>query len=429
MQVIDKYYQKAFRNPECPLLSPNGTQINLESLWFSANGGKIIPEQTVESQMSELNKQDKKIRVLVYLLDEDNQEQVFVKSKDIICPKCYEPCRFQIENYKIKLYDCINNHITDNINIIDFPNTQKINESNIICGICKDKNKGKSYNHEFFKCLTCFNNLCPLCRRNHDSNHNIINYEDKNYICQKHNDFFIKYCTNCKLNLCLHCQQEHSDHNTIFFGDLLPNMDKLKEQSSEIKALRDKIKKIMTQLNQLDKTMDIYNTFQDNILKNYNSNKRNYNMLQNIKEISLNDEIFEKIKDINKTKELRNNIFNIIDLSNMININVENMEEEKENLIQDENFKEFKDKSHLNNIIKSDKKEEEKPLKDIMDKMTIIYKIEKNQQKIKIFGDNFVENNKNNCYIVIDGKQKELCSELMLNENQKESNTLEIKLI
>ena len=104
--------------------------------------------------MSELNKQDKKIKVLVYLLNEDNQEQIFVKSKDIICPKCYEPYRFQIENYKIKLYDCINNHITDNINFIDFRNTQKINESNIICEICKDNNKGKSYNHEFYKCLT-----------------------------------------------------------------------------------------------------------------------------------------------------------------------------------------------------------------------------------------------------------------------------------
>ena len=78
-QIIDKYYQKVFRNPESPFLSPIGTQINIESLWFSANGGKIIPEQTVESQMSEFNKQDKKIKVLVYLLNEDNQEQIFVK--------------------------------------------------------------------------------------------------------------------------------------------------------------------------------------------------------------------------------------------------------------------------------------------------------------------------------------------------------------
>ena len=61
--------------------------------------------------------------------------------------------------------------------------------------------------------------------------------------------------------------------------------------------------------------------------------------------------------------------------------------------------------------------------------ITIIYKIEKNKDKIKLFGENFVSNNKDNCYIIIEGKKEKIFSELKLNKNQKENNKLEIKLI
>ena len=59
--------------------------------------------------------------------------------------------------------------------------------------------------------------------------------------------------------------------------------------------------------------------------------------------------------------------------------------------------------------------------------MTIIYNIDKNQEKLKIFDDNFVKNNKNNCYLLINGKKIDLCSEINIKEEQKEN--LEIKLI
>ena len=53
----------------------------------------------------------------------------------------------------------------------------------------------------------------------------------------------------------------------------------------------------------------------------------------------------------------------------------------------------------------------------------------KNKDEIKIFGTNFVENNKDNCYLLIDGKQCELCEFYKLKNNQKNKSTLEIKLI
>ena len=41
------------------------------------------------------------------------------KSNYIICPKCREICIYEIKDYKIKLYDCKNGHITDNIDLND----------------------------------------------------------------------------------------------------------------------------------------------------------------------------------------------------------------------------------------------------------------------------------------------------------------------
>ena len=42
--------------------------------------------------------------------------------------------------------------------------------------------------NEFYICKTCNKNICPLCKSNHDKNHKIINYDDKDYICEKHKD-------------------------------------------------------------------------------------------------------------------------------------------------------------------------------------------------------------------------------------------------
>ena len=171
-----------------------------------------------------MNKENNIIKIIVNQIDKEKDESVYVKSKDIICPTCNESCRIKIENYKIKLYDCINNHINI-INIKDFQNRQKINISNIICEQCNIKNKGNTYNNEFYKCLTCNKNICLLCKNKHESNHNLINYDQKNYICQKHNGFFNKYCSQCKCNLCFLCDEEHIDHETILFNNIIPKVN------------------------------------------------------------------------------------------------------------------------------------------------------------------------------------------------------------
>jgi len=56
--IINSYIQKSF-------LDPN-------SVYFLANGKQINPEQTVESQMNKLNKESKKMKILVYLIEGGN---------------------------------------------------------------------------------------------------------------------------------------------------------------------------------------------------------------------------------------------------------------------------------------------------------------------------------------------------------------------
>ena len=245
--IINKYLQKS-------LLDSN-------SVYFLANGKQINPEQTVGSQMNELNKKNKKMKVLVQVIEGGNTYvQVVSQSKNVICPRCKEPCRINLDEYHLKLFECINKHSTD-IKIKDFPETQKINTSKIICDKCHIKNKGNCPNDEFYKCLTCGQNLCLLCKPNHSSNHNIIKYDQKYYICEKHNEPFIKYCKHCNRNICYSCDDDHIGHETIFFGDIKPNIEKAKKElikiKSEIDKFNNKIQEIMKQLNDLSDIIKI----------------------------------------------------------------------------------------------------------------------------------------------------------------------------
>ena len=59
--------------------------------------------------------------------------------------------------------------------------------------------------------------------------------------------------------------------------------------------------------------------------------------------------------------------------------------------------------------------------------MTLIYEI--NEDPIRIFGEDFVERNKNNCYLLINGKERELCRELYKNEINPTNGIFNIILI
>ena len=84
--VINKFLQKSLLEPD--------------SVNFFVNGNVINPNESVERHMNNLDKEYKKMKILVTMAiqDDPNTEQVIIKSKDIICPQCKEPCRISIDN-------------------------------------------------------------------------------------------------------------------------------------------------------------------------------------------------------------------------------------------------------------------------------------------------------------------------------------------
>ena len=190
---------------------------DLNNVNFLYNGNQLNIELTIEQLASNLDKERKTLTILV------NEEKINItsnlkKSKNIICPNCYENIRMNIKNYKISLYDCKNKHRKHNILFNEFENTQYIDESKIKCEICKNADKSSSYKNKFFICLTCKINICPLCKSIHNKNHDIIDYEQKYFICNLHNENYISYCEDCKFDICLECEKNHKGHILISYG-------------------------------------------------------------------------------------------------------------------------------------------------------------------------------------------------------------------
>ena len=163
--------------------------------------------------------------VIVYNNFEANHEKKEIISREIICPKCKENCLIDFKNFKITFNKCKNNHNYNDILLNYFELTQTIDLKEIICEICKNNNKGDTHNNEFYICNNCNKNICPLCKSIHDKNHNIINFNDKNYICKKHNDIFNKFCKACNENICIFCEEEHKNHDIIDLSSIIIKKD------------------------------------------------------------------------------------------------------------------------------------------------------------------------------------------------------------
>ena len=121
--------------------------------------------------------------------------------------------------------------------------------------------------------------------------------------------------------------------------------------------------------------MKVFFRINEELVNNYNIKNKNYKILKNIKEIN-NNYIIKEIKEINN--DYKNKLEKILNIYNKININI--------------------------------------------NEINIIYKINK-EEKIKIFGEEFVENNKDICKIKYDNKEYELKEEFEIkNKNKSELN-------
>ena len=121
----------------------------------------------------------------------------------------------------------------------EFDNSQNIDEEKIICDKCQC-NKSESYKKKFYKCNKCKMKLCYLCNSNHDESHEAINYENKNYICEDHNEKYISYCKTCNKNICSICLGNHNNHDIISYTELYKLFEKEKK-IEEVKELKKKL--------------------------------------------------------------------------------------------------------------------------------------------------------------------------------------------
>ena len=122
--------------------------------------------------------------------------------------------------------------------------------------------------------------------------------------------------------------------------------------------------------------------------------------------------IFDFFKNFSKiTEGLDANIYDVKEISN-----------------RNENIKGIKHNINNNNLFrKVDNSSLNKQSNYQLNKLTILYEVKGNS--IKIFGEDFVKNNKQNCYLLINGERRELCNKLYLKEINIEKDILKIILI
>ena len=345
----------------------------------------INEDKSFEDTANSEDRKRSKMSVLVYENENQMEEKKsdIKKSKNIICPICKENIKMEIKDYKINLYDCNHWHKKENLLLNEYEETQNIDMTKIICDICKKNNKSISYNNIFYICNTCNINICLLCKSNHDLSHKLINYDDKYYICKKHNEAYISYCETCKQNLCTLCDK-HKEHKRIFFSDILPKKDVLIKKINRVKEYIDAVNKdieiIINILNEVKSKMNIIYKINEDIVNNYDNKYRNYETIYYLNQFE-NNSIIQELNKVIYSKAMTDkfdNLFNIYDKMNIDEINL---------------------------------------LYDVKDK-----------KEVQLFGENFVERYKKYCKIIIDVKEHELRGKYKFKMFDKKKNKLEIKL-
>ena len=487
----------------------NKSEQNLDELIFLCNGDILNLEKTLKDTMNKEDTSKKNMNVVAYksnttLLGRNNMgdaDQGITKSKDIICPKCKELCRLNIINFKVILYGCQNGHKKNNIYLDDFNNTQLINESKIKCENCNDKNKYNSYQKQFYKCLACSKNLCPLCKEAHDEEHKkskyIIDYDSKNYICNIHNFSLISYCKECKSNLCIYCPEHEKSHKIVELKTILPKKEIINEEIVELRKKIDKfnhiIMEIIEKIQKVKENMETFYKINYDILNNYENQKLNYHILQNVNAIFDNiklNSIDEIINDNTKLGEKAMNILNIYDKmfnkENNHDVKTEKIDKiEKQNKEKPEKAKlnetqknyhqrkstfglrknlvlnyndqiQVKVKNDKENTLNKNKKSsinntnEKKPKKNNQtknqkdssndyktlideslekDEILLWYKIyDPKMKKLKIFGDLFINKNKDNCSMIYDNKTMKISEYINLTDEMQKKQIKDLKI-
>ena len=197
-----------------------------------------------------------------------------------------------------------------------------------------------------------------------------IDYAQINYECGSHKQHYISYCDKCRKNLCLLCDTKHEkiykDHETKSYKNIMPDADdnkiNLNQLKDKINRIKNNIDEAIKMFNEVKKHIDAFYEIYEKILNNYNEENRNYQIIQNINSIKT----FNAINDINQ-------IYNDNNFSNKL-VSILNI------------YNKIKAKTEI----------------------TIKYKIDENEENIKIFDSDFIKNNEQFCKIIYKNKEYDL---------------------
>ena len=175
-----------------------------------------------------------------------------------------EKARIIINNYKLGFFGCKNEHNINDIFINDFKKTQFFDGSKIICQNCNKLNDNILNN--ICLCLKCNQTLCGSCISIHDKTHNIINFQEKYFICNLHYESYNSYCFTCKKDLCPCCNKEHEKHTIISNTKMISDISKDKEEIKIFfekkeclkKDINDIINKFQNLINSIDNFFELY---------------------------------------------------------------------------------------------------------------------------------------------------------------------------
>ena len=370
---MKRKYQKIIENPNALLSEEiikisSTLQISSDNLYYIYLGKSL---KNTRKKISDF----KKMNLLIYIF---NLKKIKVKKDEqlnnLLCPFCEKLVSMKINEGKITLKNCCNNHKLQNLSISLLINLQiNIKEKDNYCVNC---NNNLNYYNYFYIC-SCNNSICPLCINEHNikmkNHYQIIN--NKNFlICEKHNILFNSFCSKCNQNLCKKCLDEHMEHNkNIFlFKAVIPNVKSINDIRSDIKIFKNNLDKFKDDLNKIRKK---YIELENNINIKFNNYKILYNIIQKL------------MKDLDNEENTYENLYSILHL-NLKKFN-------KELFSKFENIK-----MKYYNLFEIEKKQKE---------IIFIYQNDNpKNNKIQIFGKKFVSNNKNKSKIIINEKEIEL---------------------
>ena len=249
---LRKKYQKTIENPNILLseeinrLSSN-LQISVDNLYCVYHGKSI---NNTRKKISDFKKKN----LIIYIF---NIQKIKVKKDEqlnnLLCPSCKKLISITINEGKITLKNCCNNHKLQNLSIFLFINLlTNIKEKENYCANC---NNNLNYYNYFYIC-SCKNFICPLCKDEHNEknkNHYQVINNKKFLICQKHNMLFNYFCNKCNKNVCKKCENDHKEHkkNIIDFKNIIPSSKTINDIKTDIKLFKNTLDKYKEELNKI----------------------------------------------------------------------------------------------------------------------------------------------------------------------------------